>query len=64
MKTYRVSLTEKINRDWVVEVEAATAEEAEEIASERFADIGTMEDSGGSTSEILVDWSEEIGEAQ
>ena len=55
---WRVSITEKRYVDWVVEVEAATQEEAETIALAVYQEKGSEGDIGEVHAEI--DWIEEV----
>lgn len=56
MGRYRVSLTERLFRDWVVEVDADSEEEAEKIAQEQYESLGT--DDGLGVISVDVDWTE------
>ena len=58
MGRYRVSLTERLFRDWVVEVDADSEEEAEKIAQEQYESLGT--DDGLGVIDVDVDWTEEL----
>lgn len=58
MPKYKVSLTERITQDWMVEIEAETEAEAEALALMHCDTLGTSTAYG--TDSVEVDWVEEI----
>lgn len=57
---YRVSLTERVTTDWVVEVEANSEEEARQVALDTYYTDGVMERQRDG--EIDIDWADVVDE--
>lgn len=56
-KTYRVTLTEKVNRDWTVEIDAESEDAARNYALDHY-ESGTQ--GPDRVYDVEIDWSEEV----